>query len=446
MGIQRWNWSFDYGDGPVTLNGKVAAFTFDVPGTYLVTLTVTDIYGLTDIDALYVVVLDTEAPHVAPGHDIIVDQGTSLVLDGRDSTDNVGIASYRWTFDYNGSPWVLQDALSEFTFQEIGTYTITLHLTDEANNTASGTFNVTVRDSTSPVADAGEDITVDQQEEASIDGGASWDNVGVVSYRWTFDDQGEPFALDGVGAEHVFDEVGAYIITLMVTDAEGNRATDEVTVTVLDTTPPVAVTGLARTVDQREELTLDGTGSRDNVGVIRWTWAIPSDDGPIVKDGPVVSVTFQQAGVYTISLTVYDGEGNSDIEDLVVTVRDVTPPMADAGEDQKAEQGVQVDLVGDASSDTVGVTSWSWSFTYRGAQLALEGRSVNFTFDDPGTYVVTLRVVDAAGMEGFDQLNVTVEKRSTGDDIGEFPLLPVVLVVIVAIAVLAVVIWNRRRP
>jgi hypothetical protein len=101
-----------------------------------------------------------------------------------------------------------------------------------------------------PVADAGMDISDEcgsaEGTPVTLDGSGSTDpdstegtNDDIVSFEW-FVYFGLPEqALLGEGMTlDVSLELGIHVITLQVTDSEGEMATDEVTVEIVDTTPP----------------------------------------------------------------------------------------------------------------------------------------------------------------------------------------------------------------
>lgn len=87
-------------------------------------------------------------------------------------------------------------------------------------------------DDVPPTADAGPDQTVYEDTLVTFDGSGSSDNVGIVSYMWTFVD-GTPQTLTGVNPTYTFTTPGIYTVTLDVSDAAGNHATDTLTITVL---------------------------------------------------------------------------------------------------------------------------------------------------------------------------------------------------------------------
>jgi hypothetical protein len=66
-----------------------------------------------------------------------------------------------------------------------------------------------------------------------FDASQSSDNVGIVSYVWTFTD-GTLQILYGPKPTYIFKSPGTYAITLNVTDAAGNSHTDVMSITIRD--------------------------------------------------------------------------------------------------------------------------------------------------------------------------------------------------------------------
>jgi phosphatidylserine/phosphatidylglycerophosphate/cardiolipin synthase-like enzyme len=86
-------------------------------------------------------------------------------------------------------------------------------------------------DVTSPVAIAGNDVTVALNDNVHLDGGGSFDDVGIVNYSWDLDSDGvyEMFGRDVVVN---FGTLGNYTINLRVEDAWGNFGTDTCLISV----------------------------------------------------------------------------------------------------------------------------------------------------------------------------------------------------------------------
>ena len=179
---------------------------------------------------------DITPPVANAGPDQFVDEDVKVQFDGSGSTDNIGIRSYVWTF-VDGTPRTLNGIAPAYTFLNPGICTVTLKVSDAARNWDTDTMIVTVRDITAPVTNAGPDQSVDEDSLVTFDGTFSTDNVGITSYVWTFVD-GTTKTLNGSVPTYTFSNPGNYSVTLNVTDAAGDWATDTVTITVRDITPP----------------------------------------------------------------------------------------------------------------------------------------------------------------------------------------------------------------
>jgi PKD repeat protein len=103
-------------------------------------------------------------------------------------------------------------------------------------------------DNIPPVANAGPDQTVYKDALVTFNGSASYDNVGIVSYEWTFMDV-TPKTLTGVNPTYTFTTPCIYTATLTVSDAAGNHATDTVTITVLNLTSKDLTQRLLKTIE-----------------------------------------------------------------------------------------------------------------------------------------------------------------------------------------------------
>ncbi len=404
VGIVNWTWTFNDGD-PVTLHGPRPSHLFDAPGVFIVTLEVTDAAGHRATDTVTITVNDITPPSADAGSDHVVNEGTLVTFDGSGSSDNVGIVNWTWTFT-DGDPFTLHGPRPTHLFDAPGVFVVTLEVTDAAGHRAMDTVTVTVKDITRPSTDAGPDQTVAEGTEVTFDGSGSSDNVGIVNWTWTFID-GDPVTLHGPRPTHLFDAPGVFVVTLEVADAAGHRATDNVTVTVNDITPPSADAGPDQTVDEAALVTLDGSGSFDNVDIANYTWTF-TDEDPVTLYGVSPSHRFDDPGVFMVRLSVTDAAGNRHEDTLTITVRDITPPVAVAGDDRSIPVGTTIRLDGSNSTDNVGIDLYTWTLTYGGEPRSLDGAEVNFIFDMAGAYEVVLTITDVAGNTGEDEVVITV--------------------------------------
>src|SRR2546425_12001331 len=177
---------------------------------------------------------DNVPPVANAGPDLIVNEDTTVTFDGSASTDNVGIASYTWTF-MDGTMETLQGATASYVFATPGTYIVTLTVRDADGNIGTDTVTVTVRDVTPPV------VTVSSPSDgASIPGStvivaSATDNLAVVRVEFLVDgvplgnDTSAPFEWS-IAAGSLKD--GNHTLMVIAFDAAGNSASATVHVTV----------------------------------------------------------------------------------------------------------------------------------------------------------------------------------------------------------------------
>ncbi|TNF32447.1 MAG: HYR domain-containing protein, partial [Bacteroidetes bacterium] len=264
----------------------------------------------------------------------------------------------------------------------VGTYT--LNVTDANGCTDALSGNV-IQDDSQPPAALCQDATVylTPSGTATISATAvnagSTDNCGIASL---------------VVSPNVFTcaEVGPNPVTLTVTDVNGNTATCNATVSVLDTVAPTAVCqDLTVTLDANGTATVSiaevDNGSFDNCGVQNITLS-PN------------SFSCSDLGANTVQLQVTDFGGNTSFCNATVTVVEDTDPQAvcqDITVSLGASGTVSVNgsQVGSGSTDNCGVADITVS-------------PADFTCADIGINPVTVNVVDANGNTASCTANVTV--------------------------------------
>ncbi len=190
------------------------------------------------------------------------------------------------------------------------------------------TFIPYLPDTTPPVANAGQDQTVDRDTVVYFDGSGSTDNVGIRSYSWDFNaSDGIQQDLTGVTASHIYIEPGSYIVTLTVTDTSGNRDTDTCMVTV------------NAPINRAPILNPIGDKSIDEGSLLEFTISASDPDGdPLTysADHLPAGATFDpatctfawtpdygQSGSYSVHFEVTDGY-LTDTEDITITVNSAT--------------------------------------------------------------------------------------------------------------------------
>jgi PKD repeat protein len=262
--------------------------------------------------------LDKTAPRANLDVAQTVHEDTLVTFDGSASTDENGIATYTWIF-IDVTQQTFTNKSFTYIFATPGAYLINLIVTDPAGNYAIDTLTIKVLDMTKPVAKAGADQTGEEDTPTTFDGSASSDNVAITTYTWTFTDV-TIRALTEEKPTYTFNTPGVYTITLNVTDATGNWATDTVTITVLDITKPIVNAGQTQTVNVGATVTFDASASSDNVGIVTYEWDF--GDGT-TGAGKTTTHIYTKPKTYMVTLTVKDAAGN--IASHQITVKVLSP-------------------------------------------------------------------------------------------------------------------------
>ena len=137
------SYEWDFGKG-TTGSGVTVAKSYDVAGTYIVTLTVTDDAGAKTSKSAQVVVGN---PQINPSFTVLPSSpapGDTVSVNASGTTGPSTIVSYSWNFGAGSSPSSATGVSAVTTYSTTGSKIITLTVTDSAGRTATTTRAVTV--------------------------------------------------------------------------------------------------------------------------------------------------------------------------------------------------------------------------------------------------------------------------------------------------------------
>jgi PKD repeat protein len=253
---------------------------------------------------------------------------------------------------------------------------------------------------------------------------------GILTYAWS-GSAGVAFS-DATAASPTvtFDESGAYTLTLAVTDEIGRKAEQPVNVTVLALSasdpPEITIATIASgKIFPNHAYPLTGsatTGIPD--GALAYLWSGPA--GIAFSDATAASPTviFDEAGAYTLTLTVTDDLDRETSQSVMVTVLALSesdpPEITTATIDADAPVvNTAYGLIGMAVSGIPGsdALSYRWtSFPEMGVTFSGTGADSAYptvTIDIPRTYDFTLTVTDGIGRSAERTFSVVVADNMT---------------------------------
>lgn len=191
---------------------------------------------------------------------------------------------------------------------DLGTTLVTATATDVAGNQATGTFSVTVRDTTPPVLTPPANLVLEATGPTGAMATFSASAVDLVN--------GSVPVGFSRSSGSVF-PIGVTTVAASATDASDNVTSRTFTVTVRDTTPPVLTVPT--------NIVAEATGA-SGAAVTFSASASDSVNGSVAVSFSIAPGSMFPLGTTTVVATAQDAAGNATSKSFTVTVRDTTAP------------------------------------------------------------------------------------------------------------------------
>ena len=230
-----------------------------------------------------------------------------------------------------------------------------------------------------------------------------------------------------LGAAYAFETVGQYEIVYTVTDNTGMTSSLTRMVNAIDGNgPKIALDGeMPQSALLGSTLTLPHASATDGDESVTVTCFAMFEDAKgnmKVLDVSGGTLSFEEAGTYTVSWYAVDEDGNESLLSFTVTVgEDTQPPVITVGElPSEAKVGDVITLPEYSAGDAVsGACEVIVEVTLGSEKIALNGNT--FTVEKEGVYAVRFTAVDEAGnYAALDSvyIRVTGESGNTGLIVG----------------------------
>ncbi len=252
---------------------------------------------------------------------------------------------------------------------------------------------------TAVTADAGSDKILNvTPSNRAVHLKGSGTGVEPLTYKWYED---EKFIGRGASRWYVITQGGEHNITLVVTDANGSKATDTMTVTVNKVTANAS---------RSKSVHLEGSGT--GVAPLTYKWY---EKGHLIGEGQSYEYVNSQNGEHEITLVVTDANGAKAITKTTVTVEngaDYIPLTANAGPDAILNITSSNRAVYLNGSETTGNAPLTYKW-YENDKFIGTGVGRWYRITQNGEHEITLVVTDIDGNEDSDTMIVTV---NNGED------------------------------
>jgi PKD repeat protein len=458
-------------------------------GVFTVTLTVTDDDGA-ETTVTTEVTVNNVAPEVDDLPEVTINEYESVTFTGHATDLGSDDLTFDWTWEYTPwgdktttyyndgvgpdpypSPSVNPRNVTDTAtchYGDNGVFTVTLTVTDDDGATTTVTTEVTVNN-VAPEVDDLPEVTINEYESVTFTGHATDPGSDDLILEWTWEytpwgDKTTTYYNDGVGPDPYpspqvnprnitetatcqYGDNGVFTVTLTVTDDDGASTTVSTTVTVHNVAPiiaplaayttyensPVIVSGMVTDVGS-DDLTITWDwGDGTNVTItLYYNNGVSPDPFPSPEVNPMnitdsVSHIYGDDGIFIVTLTVEDDDGDVVSSATNVTVNNVAPTILPFGP-FTVDEGTQLNLSATATDPGSDDLTFTWEFELGPTKTKIyynNGVSpdpypspeinprnvtddVNHTYGDNYVYRLTLTVEDDDGGVTVYITNITV--------------------------------------
>lgn len=411
---------FDDGTGP-----SVSYTAGDGPNTVLVSVRADDGNGGSAVAQATIAIAN-----VAPSIDGLTlpnpDESETVTFSAAvsDPAGNDDTLTYLWEFgDGNTSA----DAAPTHTYQNLGSYSARLTVSDEDGGESSQTFTVVVGDVLPALSTLFGGTNLNEGTTSTYRSTVTKANFDIVD--WTFiwgDNTPNEAGVVPVGVTsveisrtHQFLDDGQFVVRIRATDDEGNQVERQRTVNVANVAPSIDASSIVpNTGPEGTEFQFSVSASDPGADTLTYQWDF--GDG-ISANGSTPTHTYAADGTYTVTLTVSDEDGGSTTEELSVVVTNGPPSIDALDGDQIGDEGGSFSFSASASDPGDDALTYAWTFGDGGTA---SGADVSHIYADDGDFTVTLTVTDDLGASDSDTLAVVVNNVAPAVTISE-PVDPV---------------------
>lgn len=376
-----YSWTFE-GGSPASSSEANPVVTYNTPGTYDVSLTVTNANGA-DTESM------TDAIIVNPQPTSAFSQiGDGLSVSFTSTATNA--ASVSWDF---GDGQTSTELNPTHTYALEGSFTVILTAENSCGTVAS---SQTVLVQLLPTAGFSSDVN--QVCSSNSIQFTSQSSSSVTSWAWTFEG-GTPATSMMQNPLVTYNTPGTYDVMLVVTNASGNGSFMQMNaITVIG----VPTSGFTNTIADNI-VSLSNTG----LGAITTTWDISGPTGMVQLTGNMVDFTADQNGEYIIVQTNTNECGQTVSSSQAVTINAFPVTNFNANGGLPICAGSEVVF----NNLSVNGSTFVWKFEGGSPSTSTE-RSPIVVYNTPGTYTVELIASNALG-DATLQTTITIGSGPT---------------------------------
>jgi len=420
---------------PLTGMNYVGTQTFNL-GTTTITYTAFDPTGNQSVCSFTVTVTDNVNPIITcPGNIATTTSAIacsrSVSIPNATISDNCTINRLTWSMSgatTGNSPATGINNLGSQTFN-LGVTTVTYTLVDQAGNSSTCNFTVTVTDATNPVINCPSNVNAFTNTSSCTASVATAnptisDNCTIASLTWAITGattgNSPATGVNNLGT-HTFN-LGVSTVTYTITDGSGNQSTCSYTVTVTDNVNPViscpsSIAAFTSSGACTANVLNPNPTVSDNCSLSSLTYSITgaTNANSIAFGIQNVGTQIFNLGVSTVTYTATDAAGNSSTCSYTVTITDNVLPTITCPSNisvntstSSCDASVNVPNVVFGDNCTVASVSWLMSGATVGASPSSGINQVGTQTFNSGVTTIFYTVRDASNNVTNCSFTVTV--------------------------------------
>ncbi|UCE37531.1 MAG: PKD domain-containing protein [Thermoplasmata archaeon] len=398
--LDTFTYYWDFGDGESS-SQQNPTHVYSDDGIYIATLTVTDDDGGTNSNNTFVMINNVAPTAYAQGP-YSGDEGAPVSFFSSATDPGTDTFTYEWDFD-DSDGVTYSDATGPnptWTWPDDFSGTIYLRVIDDDGGIDIDNTTVTINN-IAPIPDPGGPYS--GYEGTSLDFSASALDPGsdTFTYKWDMDNDGQYDDADGQSPSWTWYDNGAFLVSLKITDDDGDFGIDTTLVTIINVAPS-ADAGVIYYEGEGTAIFFKGNYSDPGISDSH-TFLWDFGDGTISTEQNPTHV-YADDDVYTVVLSVTDDDGGMGTDSVFAIIFNSAPIPEKSNIDATAKEGHlftlkinATDAVGDKITFTdntdmfdIDPTSGVIQFIPTNEDVGLNAVTVEINDDDKGTSTVIL--------------------------------------------------------